>query len=88
MLSRGQHIGRVQLVKSITDPVRSEVLATLEFTLAAVTDDYAFYTVSLRSAVRVPDVNTFGVVVIRDIGATATPRRGEVALMLNILQPR
>ena len=88
MLPRGQHIARIQLVNSITDPVRSEVLATLEFTLAAVTDEYTFYTVSLASPVRVPDVNTFSVVVIRDIGATATPRKGEVALMFNILQPR
>ena len=50
MLPRGQHIARAQIVNSITDPVRSEVLATLEFTLAAVTDDYAFYTVSLAFA--------------------------------------
>ena len=88
VLPRGQHVGRVQLVNSITDPVRSEVLATLEFTLAAVTDEYAFYTVSLAAPVRVPDVNAFGVVVIRDIGTTTTPRKGEVALMFNILQPR
>jgi hypothetical protein len=88
MLPRGQHISRVQLVNGITDPVRREVLATLEFTLAAVTDDYAFYTVSLPSPVRIPDANAFSVVVLRDLAATATTRNGEVALMLNILQPR
>ena len=88
VLPRGQHITRAQIVNSITDPVRSEVLATLEFRLAAVTDDYAFYTVSLPSPVRIPDANAFGIVVLRDIAATATTRKGEAALMLNIIQPR
>ena len=73
MLPRGQRIARAQIVDSITDPVgRSEVLATLEFTLAAVADDYAFYTVSLRWPVHIPDANAFGIVVLRDIAATAT----------------
>ena len=86
MLPRGQHIARLQIVNSITDPVRAEVLATLDFTLAAVTDEFAFYTVSLRSPVRIPDANAFGVMVLRD--TTDAARNGEVALVLNILQPR
>ena len=86
MLPRGQHLWRLQLVNSVTDPVRSEVLATLEFTLASVTDDFVFYAVSLRSPVRIPDANAFGVFVLRD-AATAS-RNGEVALVLNIIQPR
>ena len=86
MLPRGQHIARVQLVNSINDPVRSEVLATLEFAVAGVTDEFVFYAVSLRSPVRVPDVSAFGVFVQRDT-ATAS-RNGEVAVMLNIIQPR
>jgi hypothetical protein len=86
MLPRGQHITRAQMVNSITDPVRSEVLATLDFTLVSVTDEYAFYTVSLRSPVRIPDANAFGIVVLRD--ASMAARNGEVSMMLSILQPR
>lgn len=86
MLPRGQHITRAQIVNSITDPVRSEVLATLEFTLVSVTDEYGFYMVSLRSPVRIPDANAFGIVVLRDVGTAA--RNGEISMMLNILQPR
>ena len=85
-LPRGQHVMRAQIVNSSTDPVRSEVLATLDFTLTAVTDEHMFYTVSLRSPVRIPDAAAFGVVVMRDT-ATAS-RNGEVALVLHILQPR
>jgi hypothetical protein len=86
ILPRGQHIARAQIVNGITDAVRSEVLATLDFTLVSVTDEYAFYTVSLRSPVRIPDASAFGIVVLRDTATAA--RNGEVALMLNILQPR
>jgi hypothetical protein len=86
MLPRGQHIVRAQIVNSIFDPVRSEVPATLDFSLVSVTDEYAFYTVSLRSPVRIPDANAFGVVVLRAWGTAA--RNGEVSMMLNILQPR
>ena len=86
MLPRGQHIARVQMVNSMTDPVRSEVLATLDFALTGVTDEFMFYTVSLRSPVQIPDASAFSVVVMRHTATAA--RNGEVALMLNILQPR
>ena len=48
MLPHGQHLLKVQIVNGFTDPVRSEVLATLDYALIAVTPDGSYYARSLR----------------------------------------
>ena len=79
----GSHVLKAQLVNNITDPVHAEVLATLDYTLTAVTPEGCFYAISLRAPARVPDVKTLSVLVLRDEMRDA---KGEVTAMLNIVQ--
>jgi len=79
----GTHVLKAQLVNNITDPVHAEVLATLDYTLTAVTPEGCFYVISLRSPARVPDLKSLSVLVLRDDSRDA---KGEVTAMLNIVQ--
>ena len=84
-LPPGQHILKAQIVNSAQDPVGGEVLATLDYTLVAVTPQGAYYALHLRGSIRVPDLNAFGLLVLRD--ATNSGERAEVSAMLNYVQP-
>ena len=79
----GAHVLKAQLVNNITDPVHAEVLATLDYTLTAVTPEGCYYVISLRAPARVPDVKELSVLVLRDDTRDA---KGEVTAMLNVVQ--
>jgi hypothetical protein len=85
LLPAGEHLLKAQIVAGTTDPVRSEVLATLDYTLVAVTPDGCYYAVSLSGLpVRVPDLGAFSVFVLRDGAGPST--RAEMTAMLNVVQ--
>lgn len=83
-LSSGQHLLKAQILNSNQDPVRGEVLATLDYVLVTVTPQGDYYRLQLRSPFRVPDMGVFGVLVLRD---GIDGESGEVAVMLSYLQP-
>ena len=85
LLPPGQHILKAQIVNSMQDPVGGEVLATLDYVLVAVTPQGAYYTLHLRGPIRVPDLNAFSLLVLRD--ATNGGERAEVSAMLSYVQP-
>ena len=66
--------------------MRSATLANLNFVLAAVTPEGSYYTLSLDGLpTRVPDLNAFGVIVLRDNPAGGNSV-AEVAAVLNVVQ--
>jgi hypothetical protein len=83
LLPRGQHVLKVQIVNGTTDPIRSEVLATLDYDLSAVAPEGNYYALSLPGPVRIADLNNFSVLVLRD---AASSDRAEVTAMLGIVQ--
>ena len=83
-LPHGQHILKAQILNGNQDPVRGEVLATLDYVLVTVAPEGEYYRLTLRSPVRIPDLGAFGVLVLRD---RTDGNTGDVAVMLNYLQP-
>ena len=83
-MPRGQHILKAQIIHGNQDAVRGEVLATLDYVLAAVTPEGEYYRLQLRGPFRVSDLGTLGVLILRD---RTDGDKGDIAVMLNYLQP-
>ena len=88
LLPRGQHLLEAQLVAGYQDPVRTEVLATLDWRLIAVTPEGSYFTLHLRGPVVVNDLSAFSVLVLRDAaGAANNGDKAEVAVTLSYVIP-
>jgi hypothetical protein len=86
LLPRDQHILRAQIVSGHADPVRTEVLATLDYVLVAVTPQGCYYALSLDGLpARIDNLGDFSVVVLRDAADTASAG-AEMTAMLNLVQ--
>jgi hypothetical protein len=85
LLPRGQHLLEAQILDGYQDPVRSEVLATLDFRLVAVAPEGNYYALHLRGPFRVPDLSAFSLQLLRD--AAASGEKADVSAVLSVVQP-